>query len=159
MSKPVLVDLDLDSVSRVVNALDPISAQDYVTRFFLEQQILNFNSESLPETSTTSTTVDSTKVTLTTPSLPNGNYILEWSFTGRTLAANRAMRVNVKDSATELENHTEFYSNVAAVAKVTGRKKLTGISGIKTFTLNFRVSGSGTTAYMSNALLTLRRIT
>lgn len=154
MAKKHNVDIDLDNIARVTNSLEPLADGDAVPRSFVHGQ----NIEALAETSTTSTTVDSVKATLEATNLPSGNYVLEWSFKWRAAAANRAMRVNVKDGASELLNHIEFIPNTAAQPMVIGRKKLTGISGNKTFTLNFRVSGSETTVFMSEALLSIRRI-
>ena len=154
MAQKQLVDLDLDNVARVINSLDPVNAQDVVTKAF----VFNQDAEELPETSTTSTTVDSTKATLTLTGLVSGNYILEWSFKWRALAANRAIRVNIKDNGTELINFVEFSPNIAKVGCITGRKKLTGITGNKIYTLNFRVQGTSTTVYMSEALLSIRRV-
>lgn len=158
MPKKFQDDINLDNVARVRNALDPLLPQDYVTLAYLQSLTNQYSAEDVTETSTTSTTVESTKVTLTTPSLPLGDYILEWSFERRANGANKRMFIAVRDGASLLTSTIEHFADTAQVSSTSMRKKLTGISGVKTFTLNFRADTNATTVYMSEALLTLRRI-
>jgi hypothetical protein len=158
MSKLVLVDLDLDNVARVRNALDPLLPQDYVTLAYLQSLTNQYSAEAVAETSTTSEVTESTKVTLVTPSLPLGDYILEWSFKRRANGGNKRMYITVRDAGALLVDHDEHFADSNQTAVLTMRKKLTGISGIKTYTLNFRADTNNTTVYMSEALVTLRRI-
>jgi hypothetical protein len=158
MSQKVVTDFDLDNVARVQNALDPLLPQDYVTLAFLQSLTNQYNAEAVAETSTTSDVTESTKVTLVTPSLPLGDYILEWSFRRRANAANKRMYVNIRDGGALLVDHDEHFADSVQNAATSMRKKLTGISGVKTYTLNFRADTNNTTVYMSEALVTLRRI-
>jgi len=158
MGRKFLSDLDLDNVSRVRNALDPLLPQDYVTLAFLQSLTNQYSAEAVTETSTTSEVTESTKVTLVTPALPLGDYILEWSFKRRANGGNKRMYVSVRDAGALLIDHDEHFADSAQNAAITMRKKLTGISGIKTYTLNFRADTNNTTVYMSEALVTLRRI-
>lgn len=147
-------DLNFDNTAKGINSPEPTDNGDLVPKSF----VLSFDVVQTAETSTTSTTTDSTKASLVTPALPLGNYLLEWTFKWRAAAANRAMRVNVKDNGTELLNHIEFVPSTVPAPMITGRKKLVGISGIKTFTLNFRVQGTATTVFMADAILSVRRV-
>lgn len=111
------------------------------------------------ETSTTSTTVYLNKLTITTPSLPLGDYRVAWSFKWRTAAANRAHDVRVQRNAANLIQYINFAPNVAEAPASSGFKFAEGISGVQTLTLDFKVSGSRTTAYMSEAMLEIERLT
>lgn len=153
--------LDADNFI-IFNSPDPIAAQDVVNLRSLNAAIaasvLQYNAEAVAETSTTSEVVESTKVTLTTPALPLGDYLLEWSFKRRANGGNKRMVINVRDGAALLVSQDEHFADATQDAALTMRKKLTGISGIKTYTLNFRADTNNTTVYMSEALVTLRRL-
>lgn len=114
--------------------------------------------ESLAESQNTSTTTWVTKVTLNTSTLLLGDYKLSWFFKWRFSAANRGMGVRIMDGGTTLIAFTEFISNVGAVPTLAGFKKLTGISGAKTYTLEFKIGVGTGTAYMSDAILQLEKI-
>jgi hypothetical protein len=111
------------------------------------------------ETSTTSTTVYLNKLTITTPSLPLGDYKVSWSFKWRTAAANRAHDVRIQRNAANLIQFINFSPNVAEFPASSGFKFVDAISGVQTLTLDFKVSGSGTTAFMSEAMLEIKRLT
>lgn len=110
------------------------------------------------ETSTTSTTVWSTKVTLTTPALRLGTYKLSWSFKWRALNANREIDIRIRDGSTNLHTSIESYLRTAGYPSVGGFEVLSGISGVKTFTLEFKVFTTATTVYMSDAWLDIQRV-
>ena len=154
MSKKMLVDLNFDNTGRAINSPDPVNNGDLVPKNF----ILHFDSEATAETSTTSTTTYSTKATITTPALPSGNYIVEWSFKWRAANANRGIQAQITRNAAEILNHIQFSANVAETPIISGQKKLTGISGVQTIALGFRVGIGATTVFMSEALLSIRRV-
>ena len=110
------------------------------------------------ETSTTSTTTFLNKLTLTTPSLPLGDYRLAWRYNWRTLAANRFLEERVQRNGANIATAIRLNANVAARPSDSSFVNLLAISGVQTFTLDFKVNGSGTTVYMSAAELELWRI-
>jgi hypothetical protein len=117
------------------------------------------NVTGIAETSTNSTTVYSTKLTLTTPAtLPSGTYLLSWTHVWRALGANRAMDFRIRRSTTDLITTVEFSSNVSTRELKSGFVNTGTISGANTFTMEFKVNGSGTTVYIRDASLQLWRI-
>lgn len=154
MSRTFNTDIDLDNVARGINSPEPINYGDLVPQSY----VYGVHATSVGETSNTSTTVDATKVTLVTPNLPIGNYILEWSFKFRCAGANRRSRVNIKDGVTEIIDHIEHYQDAASYPVISMRKVIPNISGVKTYTLNFRVDGTNTTVFISEATLSIRRL-
>lgn len=158
MPKKFQDDINLDNVARVRGALDPLLPQDYVTLAYLQALTAQYTAEDLGETSNTSQVTDATKVTLTTPALVAGDYIIEWTYKSTAAASNRRGRFNIKDGVTEIISHIDHYSDIQDYPIRTGRKKLTGISGVKTFTFNFRADTAGTTITVSEALVTLRKL-
>lgn len=110
------------------------------------------------ETSTTSTTTFLNKLSLTTPTLPTGDYEISWRYKYRTAAAKREFEMRIQMNS--VNQVTEIFSipRTQARAGASGFFSIDSISGAKTFTLDFKVNGSGTTAYMSNAELVFRRV-
>ena len=114
--------------------------------------------EELSETSTTSTTVWLNKVTLTTPTLPLGDYIIFWQFIWRASNASRVLDVRVQRAAVDIIAWKPFTGNLADRQLISGFRRQTSISGSQTFELDFKVGGAGTTVYMSEASLLAWRI-
>jgi hypothetical protein len=117
-----------------------------------------YYSEALAETSTTSTTTFLNKVTLVTPTLPLGDYVIFWQFIWRALNANRNLDVRVQRGGVNVIGWTPFTANVADRQLLSGFRRITAISGVQTFTLDFKVSGTATTVYMSQANMLAWRI-
>jgi hypothetical protein len=114
--------------------------------------------EALAETSTTSTVTFSNKVTLTTPTLPLGSYIIFWQFIWRASNASRTLDVRVQRGGADVIAWTPFTGNLSDRQLLSGFRRITSISGVQTFTLDFKVSGTGTTVYMKEASLLAWRI-
>lgn len=112
----------------------------------------------LTETSTTSTTVYSTKLTLVTPNLPLGDYKLEFSYKWRNAAANRAQDNRIQRNSSDALTWITFNPNAVEASLQYGFINFDGISGVQTITLQFKVNGSGTTAFISNARMDFKRI-
>lgn len=111
------------------------------------------------ETSTTSTVTYSTKLTITTPSLPVGNYYATFQMRMRVNNANRNAQVQMTDNAGVLFDCLPFIPNVAGIHIVNGFYLFSGISGAHTINVDFRVGGAGgTTVFMSSAQLAFWRI-
>lgn len=110
------------------------------------------------ETSTTSTTVWSTKLTLTTPSLPSGDYILNFTFVWRAANANRTLDGRVRDGSTDLLTFRPFTPSTSEQAVASGFIFLSSVSGVKTYTLEFKVFTTATTVYMRNAVFGFWRV-
>lgn len=106
------------------------------------------------ETSTTSSTTYSVKLTLTTPSLLEGNYRLGWVLKWRAANANRGIQLRIRQDSTTIKEYILFTANVnetpftAAFAQI---ENLT--AGVHTFDLSFRVGIGSTTVYVSEANL------
>lgn len=111
-----------------------------------------------PETSTTSTTTFLNKVTLTTPSLPLGDYICQFQFIWRAANASRSLDVRIQLNGTNIQAWSPFTANLADRQLLSGFIRSTGISGIKTYTLDFKVLGTATTVYMKEARLFVWRV-
>jgi hypothetical protein len=148
-----LVDVDLDGVARVINALDPVNYQDYVTKSFVRHHGVT----AVAETSTTSTTTYINKATLVTPALPLGDYDITWSFKWRAGNANRGIQPQILQNTVEIVNHTHFIANVNERPYVSAKKELVGISGVQTFNFNYRVGIGSTTVYISEVHLDIER--
>lgn len=112
------------------------------------------------ETSSTSTSVWLNKVTLTLPSTtPLGDYLLYYQFQWRT-TANRNLDVRVqRNGSVVLDNWQPYVNNSAERPLITGFARSLAISGVTTFTLDFRVGALAAAAvYMSQARLLAWRI-
>jgi hypothetical protein len=112
------------------------------------------------ETSNTSTSTWLNKVTLTLPSTtPLGDYLLYYQFQWRT-SANRNLDVRIqRNGSVVLDNWQPYINNVSERPLLTGFARSLNISGVTTFTLDFRVGPLGASAvYMSQARLLAWRI-
>jgi hypothetical protein len=110
------------------------------------------------QTSTTSTSVWLTHVSLTTSSLPSGDYLLYFRGDGGTSSANREVDVRVYDGTSTLWEIRESIARTQGRRAVSGVIHLASISGVKTYYLQFKVGGTATTAYFANSELLLYRI-
>jgi hypothetical protein len=109
------------------------------------------------ETSTTSATFQN-KVTLTTISLPAGDYRLSWSLQWRAANANRGIGIRVQRDAVELANYTRFSGSASDAPPESGFITLTAqTAGVKVYTLDFRVAIGSTTIFVKNSYLELWR--
>lgn len=164
MAKIQNADIDFDNVSRGINMLDPLNPQDGATKNFVETSLKSYRTSgsAAAETSTTSTTVYSTKVTFNTPNLPLGDYEV-LAYYKRRAGANRAMTIRIREGASNILSFDEpFMSNAADRGKGHIAGRLLAISGVKTLTLEFKVgntaNSSNSTAYLSEAYLEIRRM-
>jgi hypothetical protein len=114
--------------------------------------------ENNAETSTSSTTTFLNKITLSTPSLPLGNYLCQFQFIWRAANANRTLDVRVQRAGANIQAWNPFTSNLADRQLLSGFVRILSISGPQTFTLDFKVSGTATTVYMQIAKLFVWRI-
>jgi hypothetical protein len=112
--------------------------------------------QSAGESSTTETTYQQ-KLRLTTPDLPEGDYLIEWYC---EINHSNAAQGEYVDVRIELNDSSELgYSAwpFPAWDEFSGMAFAEGISGVKTFDLDFRVQNGGT-AYIRRARLLFRRI-
>jgi len=115
--------------------------------------------ESNTTSSTTSTTVWSVKVTLTpSVSLPLGTYLLKYAVIGTTAAANREIDVRVRQGTSTLFQIRESIIRTQGERQIAGQLNLAGLSGTPTFTLEFKVGDTATTASVRQANLALWRV-
>jgi hypothetical protein len=119
---------------------------------------LIYYNEDTSETSTSSTTTFLNKVTLTTPSLPLGDYLCQFQFIWRAANANRILDVRVQKNSVNIQAWNPFTANTSDRQLLSGFIRSTSISGVNTYTLDFKVSGSATTVYMKEAKLFVWRI-
>lgn len=110
------------------------------------------------ETSTTSTTTYSTKVTVGPVTLRLGDYRIAWSTKWRCAAANREIDIRIRDGSTTLHESRHSYIRTAGSPQLAGFTILPNISGSKTFTLEWKVGGTATTAYVSDSWLEVQRV-
>lgn len=109
------------------------------------------------ESSTTSTTTYATKLTLTTPALPLGDYRLNWRMKWRAANANRGIQIQVLRNAAEVSNAIRFSASVSDFPIESNFLPLSGISGVQTFNLNFRVGIGSTTIFSSDSYMEIWR--
>jgi hypothetical protein len=114
--------------------------------------------ESLVTTTNTSNTTYVTKVTLTTSSLPSGTYLLSWSLVWSSSNASREMDVRIRDNTTDLVTWVSSASRNQAVEMKTGFKILTGVSGVKTYTVQFKLNALASTISVRDTVLSLWRL-
>ncbi len=115
--------------------------------------------ESTAETSTTSNSTFSTKVTLTTPSLTSGNYIIFFTYIARRSAANTEYDIRVRDGTTDLVTVTETYTRTQGQNLRSSFVQLSSISGVKTFTLEFKINSGGSgTVFIRAARMAIWRV-
>lgn len=102
--------------------------------------------ESLTE-STTGSTAFQTKVTLTTTSLPLGNYRVEYTF-GTSNSGGKEMQVEFRRSTTRLRLMHFQNGYAASAGQYTaqgGFNNFTAISGVQTFDIRYAAPSGGTT--------------
>ena len=114
--------------------------------------------ESLGTTTNTSNTTYVNKVTLTTSSLPSGTYVLNWTLVWSSSNASRESDFRILDNTTPLVTWVSSASRNQAVEMKSGFKILTGVSGVKTYNLDFKVNASSSTISVRDAILTLWRV-
>lgn len=120
----------------------------------------NFFSSSTITTSTnSSTTTYQTACTITTDDLPSGNYRISTSVLSSASNPNRNIEVIITDGTTTYYDQIFNISiganeNSPAVASVI----LSGISGVKTLNVQYRVSGGGTTITVADARVDFWRV-
>lgn len=108
------------------------------------------------ETSTTSTTDYASKLSLVTPSLPLGNYRLNYKMQWRASNNSRGIQIQLLRNNVEITNSITYTASNNATPTENNFINLLGISGVQTFALNFRVSG-GNTIFSSNTSLVFWR--
>ena len=116
--------------------------------------------ESDGESTTTSSTLQ-TKLTLTTSSLTSGNYQLEWYYELTTASVSTFATGEVSDGTTIFGTVVDQTSTDTAGAydkSVSGWKYLPSISGVKNFTIKYRLSVGSGTAKIRRARLNIWRI-
>lgn len=113
--------------------------------------------EAEAETSNNSTTYVN-KITLVTPSLPLGDYLSQFQFNWRTSSANRVCDYRVQRNAGTVDEGSAFIPNIQERMLVSGFRRVTSISGVQTYTLDFRRGASATTVFMYNARLFVWRV-
>lgn len=109
------------------------------------------------ESSTTSTS-SQTKVTLTTPSLPSGDYRIAFCYEWKGSDTGDKVIVDVVIDGSEFnETKCEPESNSAWVSEA-GFKKFSNISGVKVFKIRYKNEKSGDTARIRRARLEFWRM-
>lgn len=104
------------------------------------------SAESLTE-STSTTTAFATKVTLTTPSLPLGNYFVAWTF-GISNSNGKEVSAEFRRNATRIRLIYFANNHQASAGQYTsqsGFNVYTGISGVQTFDIRYANPGGNTT--------------
>lgn len=118
-----------------------------------------FYNKALPETSNNSTTVYSTKLTLTTPStMPLGNYILQYQFQWRSSTADREIEIDIQQNAATILNWEPTTSRIQDRQLLSGFYLVQNISGVNDFTFRFRVANSAATMFVKECRFLLTRI-
>lgn len=115
------------------------------------------DAESDGESSTTSTT-EQTKVTLTTGSLPSGKYRVGWYFETNGSSGSQDVEAQVYDGATVLSRVEEAAEDSDAWKSEGGFKYLSSISGVRTLTIKYKTQNSSATARIRRARLEIWRI-
>jgi hypothetical protein len=164
MAKIQNVDINFDNVARGINTPPPTLDGDIVNMKYVVDSLKSYRTSgsAAAETSTTSTTVYSTKVTFNTPVLPLGDYEVIAYYKAR-VGANRTMTIRIREGASNILAFDEpFMGNVADRPKKHLEGRLLAISGVKTLTLEFKVGNTAlstsSTAYLSEAYLEIRRL-
>lgn len=110
------------------------------------------------ETSNNSATTWVNKITLTTPDLPLGDYLVQFQFNWRTKNADRILEWRVQQEAVTIDTGAPFSGSTSDRQLISGFKRIQSVSGINDFTLDFRRGASSTTVYMYNARLFVWRV-
>lgn len=112
---------------------------------------------SLAVSTNNSTTVYVTKLTMVTASLPSGTYMLNWSFKLSSSTAAREADIRVLDGVTTLTSWVPSFSRLQETAITAGYDILSGVSGVKTYKLEFKANNA-TTISMSDAQFAFWRL-
>jgi hypothetical protein len=110
------------------------------------------------ETSTTSLTIWSNKLTITTPVLPLGNYRIDYAFNWRASGANREADFRIQIASADVANWRPSYLRTAGRLHDSGFVIVDDVSDVQTITFDFKVGGSSTTVYTSAAFLSFYRV-
>lgn len=113
--------------------------------------------ESLGGTSNNSQTTYVSKVTLTTPSLPSGNYEVTLKSIYYHGTNGRQVQLSFLRNTVEFENYTLYVTSNQSRAVHYTKTLFTAISGVQTFDIQFRSVGNGT-ANLGNTSLSFRRV-
>lgn len=116
-----------------------------------------FYNDALAETSTTSDTIWSRKLTLTTESLPEGDYMVQFQFLVRSSANGREADIQILNGATAIETFISYIPDSAETKLVSGFIRQTNLSGIQNIHLEFRRGAQNTTIYMQRAKMFIWR--
>ena len=108
--------------------------------------------------STTTSTTPQTKLTLTTPSLPSGNYRLGWYYEWGGSDVAQDVEVEVLDGATVLSRTELAPEATDAYAGVGGFYYLNAISGVRTITIKYDSEVGTATAKIRRARLEFWRM-
>jgi hypothetical protein len=117
--------------------------------------------ESAPESSTTSLVAYTTKVSITTPSLVLGDYIIVASYKFRS-ATSRAATIRIVEGSNVLKIDEPMVASGSDYSARTMTAALHNVSGVKTIVLDFKVgntlSSAAATAILSQASIYMWRI-
>ena len=117
------------------------------------------NEDSTEDSTTSSTYVN--KVTITTTSLPAGDYRIGWYYNWRRSNTNKDFETRVRiDNTTDIGNHRQEAKDAGSdqIYVSSGHKRVTFTAGIHTIDIDYR-SANGGTSFISNARLELWRVT
>lgn len=115
------------------------------------------DAESEGESSTTSTS-EQTKVTITTPSLPLGKYRIGWYYEWNGSSGSQDVEVQVYDGGTVLARHEEAPEDTDAWDGQGGFKYISSISGVHNFYIKYKTQSSSATARIRRARLEIWRV-
>lgn len=111
---------------------------------------------SLADSTNTSATTYVSKLTMTTPALPLGNYRFSFGFLYFHSTAGRQVQLSFLRNSTEVLNQILHSAATNARDFREGFLQLNSISGIQVFDMQFRTVGTGT-ASVNNASLSIWR--
>jgi hypothetical protein len=111
------------------------------------------------ETSNNSGTTWANKLTLTTPaSLPLGDYLLNFQFIWRSSNANREADFRFQLNGSDIVAWSPSTARTQDRQLLSGFKRTPGISGVNTYTFDFKWTGSSTTIFVQQARMFIWRI-
>jgi hypothetical protein len=115
--------------------------------------------EATSETSNNSTTVWATKVSLVTPAdLPLGDYMFHFQFIWRAGNADREADFRFQLNAADIVAWQPTTSRIQDNQLLSGFRRVQAISGVNTFTFQFKVANSNTTIFVRDARIYITRI-
>jgi hypothetical protein len=110
------------------------------------------------ETSNNSDIIWANKITLITPPLPVGDYLSQFQFNWRADNNSRTMQFRIQRAGIDVDLGEPFTGSVDDRQLISGFRRTLGLSGIQTYTLDFRRGANNTTVYMYNARLFIWRV-